>query len=148
MYMKVIISFIFIVLLFGCGQNDTSSRDQPEHNLDRLSSQSSQDTADEAKKQLLKNEEIEAVQAVNTSDTLLITIEIPHHERFSLQKKREQYQKELEKTFPHFTIELSTDKKIILELADLEEKIKQGELTEKQMEKEVKKVVELSKEQT
>lgn len=67
---------------------------------------------------------------------------------FHWKKKSKTYQKELERAFPDFTIELSTDKKIIIETAELEEKIVKNNLIEDEIKKQMEKIIHLSKEQT
>ncbi|WP_193063262.1 hypothetical protein [Oceanobacillus oncorhynchi] len=144
---KIALLLLFILFLVGCNhQNESSYSENP--NIKHLSTNSSQDPATQAKELLINKDDITAVHAVNTDDTLLVTIEVPYHERFSLQDKTEVYQKELEQTFPDFTIELSTDKKIILETAKLEEKMDNQTLTKEEIKKKMKEIIHLSKEQT
>ncbi|MFD1388103.1 hypothetical protein ACFQ4Z_14970 [Oceanobacillus oncorhynchi subsp. oncorhynchi] len=144
---KMALLLLFILFLAGCNhQNESSYSENP--NIKHLSTNSSQDPATQAKELLIDKDDITAVHAVNTEDTMLVTIEIPHHERFSLQDKTEAYQKELEQAFPDFTIELSTDKKIILETAKLEEKMDNQTLTKEEIKKKMKEIIHLSKEQT
>lgn len=143
---KITLLLLFIIFLAGCNHNESSYSDNP--NITHLSTSSNQEAAVQAKELFTDREDIEAVHAVNTKDTLLVTIEIPHHERFSLEEKSKTYQKELERAFPDFTIELSTDKKIIIETAELEEKIVKNNLVEDEIKKQMEKIIHLSKEQT
>ncbi|GGP14584.1 hypothetical protein [Oceanobacillus neutriphilus] len=143
---KITLLVLFIIFLTGCNHNESSYSDDP--NITHLSTSSNQEAAVQAKELLTDRDDIEAVHAVNTKDTLLVTIEIPHHERFSLKEKTKTYQKELKQTFPNFTIELSTDKKIIIEITELEEKITKNALTEDEIKKQMEKIIHLSKEQT
>lgn len=145
-FRKITLLLLFIIFLVGCNHNESSYSDNP--NITHLSTDSDQEIAVQAKELLTDKNDIETVHAVNTKDTLLVTIEIPHHERFSLRQKTKTYQKELEQVFPDFTVELSTDKKIILETADLEEKMTKNTLTEDEIKKQIEKIIHLSKEQT
>ncbi|MFD1066074.1 hypothetical protein [Oceanobacillus locisalsi] len=146
-YKKITLLLLFMMFLVGCHHtNESSNSENP--NIQHLSTNSSQDTAAQAKEFLMGQDDIKAVHAVNTKDTLLVTIEIPHHERFSLQDKKETYQKELKKIFPDFTVELSTDQKIVLETSKLEEKMKNQTITEEEIKKRIEKIIQLSKEQT
>lgn len=148
-YKKIILLLLFILLLVGCNhQNESSYSDSENPNIKHLSTNSTQDTAMQAKELLIKKDDITAVHAVNTDDTLLVTVEIPHHERFSLKDKSEAYKKELEQTFPDFTVELSTDKKIILETSKLEEKMTNQTLSKEEIKKQMEKIIQLSKKQT
>ncbi|WP_080874907.1 hypothetical protein [Oceanobacillus timonensis] len=146
-YKQIPLLLLFIIFLVGCHHtNESSNSENP--NIQHLSTNSSQDTATQAKEFLESKDDIQAVHAANTKDTLLVTIEIPHHERFALQDKRKAYQKKLQQMFPDFTVELSTDKKIVLETSKLEEKIQNQSLTEEEIKKKIEKIIQLSKEQT
>ncbi|MFD1415417.1 hypothetical protein [Oceanobacillus jeddahense] len=144
---RITLFLSFIIFLVGCHHNNESSHSE-NPNIKHLSTNSYHETATQAKELLMEKEDIKAVHAVNTDDTLLITIEVPHHERFSLEDKRKAYQKEIEQTFPNFTIELSTDKKIILETTKLEEKMTNQTISEEELKKKVEEIIHLSKEQT
>ncbi|GIO22379.1 hypothetical protein [Oceanobacillus sp. J11TS1] len=144
---KIIILLLSLTLfLVGCNHQESSYQDKP--NIERISTNSHQDAATKAKELLMDRDDIKAVHAVNTEDILLITVETPHHERFNLEDIRKKYQKELEKAFPNFSIELSTDKKIGLETTKLEEKIAENTITKDEIKKKMKKIIQLSKEQT
>ncbi|WP_152657369.1 hypothetical protein [Oceanobacillus sp. CFH 90083] len=145
-FKKMTLLLIFIAFLAGCNHDNESSSENP--NIEHLSTNSYQETAAQSKKLLMDKDDIKAVHAVNTKDTLLVTIDVPHHERFSLQDIKKAYQKELEQTFPNFTIELSTDKKIILETSKLEEKMTNQAITEEEIKKKIEEIIRLSKEQT
>lgn len=145
---KITLLILFIIFLAGCNHSESSYSDDPNIKHLSTSSNQEQEAAVQAKELLADRDDIKAVHAVNTKDMLLVTIEIPHHERFSLKEKSKTYQKELEQNFPNFTIELSTDKKIILETADLEEKITKNTLTDDEIKKQMEKIIHLSKEQT
>lgn len=143
---KIIILLSFTMFLVGCTHQESSYQEKP--NIEHLSTNSYQQASIQAKELLMNKDDLKAIHAVNTDDTLLVTIEVPHHERFSLVDISKQYQKELEKAFPDYTVELSTDKKIILETAELEEKAAENKLTKDEMKKKMEKIIHLSKEQT
>ncbi|RIU96540.1 hypothetical protein D1864_02575 [Oceanobacillus picturae] len=108
----------------------------------------SQQQANQAKAALSNYEEITAIKAVNTSKQLIIAVQVEQNQRFKLAKIRKQLSKEMKEMFPDLKVELTTDKKIAIELEKLEEKLKSGSMSKKSMEKRVKKIVDLSKEQT
>ncbi len=54
----------------------------------------------------------------------------------------------MEKTFPEHEAEVSTDKRIILDLQELEKKVDKGKLSKKQLKKEVKQLVKRMKDKT
>ncbi|WP_157087755.1 YhcN/YlaJ family sporulation lipoprotein [Oceanobacillus damuensis] len=108
----------------------------------------SQEPSNQAKDKLSNHDEISAVKAVNTDKNIVIAIEVDHHERFTLSQIEKKYKKEMEDKFKDKKVEFSTDKKIVLELEKLEQDIKDNTITKKELEKELKKIVKLSKEQT
>ncbi|PAV28803.1 hypothetical protein CIL05_14340 [Virgibacillus profundi] len=148
-----IVSFCLILLLFGCGTNSTlESSDEENRDIELTKISASNPTAqhpsNQAKEELKKYDEITTIKAVNTDKDLLIAVEVHHHDRFKLANIRKELTKELEKMFPEMKVELTTDKKIILELDQLENKIQAESFTKKKLEKEIKKLIKLSKEQT
>ncbi len=107
-----------------------------------------QQKANKAKKILSKHDEITSINAVNSDKNLVVAIEVHHNKRFQLTDIRKRYAKELKKKFPNIKTELSTDKKIILELESLEKEIKEKDISNKQIKKKLKHIINLMKEQT
>lgn len=149
--------FISILLLClvctGCGNgSDLSLNNKGDETtiIENVSNKkvSNQAPANKAKEILIKHEEVMNVKAANTKDELIIAVEIEHHERFNLAKLRKKYTKEMKEKFNELHVELSTDKKISLELEKLEEKIEENNLSNKKLKKEIKRIIKLSKEQT
>ncbi|MBR3120424.1 MULTISPECIES: hypothetical protein [Oceanobacillus] len=153
MYKKSFVLYVgFVILLTACG-NDLSM--EPADNnekidLTKISNETliSQQPSNKAKDLLRKHDEIITVKAVNTDETMLIAIEIEHMKRLELAKIQKQYQKEMKKQFKDLDVELSTDKKIIIELNKLEKQIINAEIQNKELKKKLKQIVKLSKEQT
>lgn len=150
------VKFIFLVmvlvlLLAACNNNSTTDPSQGDDGMDitKLSNESitSQKPSNQAKDILRKHEEITVIKAINTREKLLIAIEIEHHERFTLAQLRDEYTKEMKDKFKDMKIELSTDKKISIELEKLEQQINEGSLSNKQLEKKVDKLIKLAKDQ-
>ncbi|MDY7045349.1 hypothetical protein RVS70_14170 [Virgibacillus sp. M23] len=150
---NLMISFLLITLI-GCG-NDSALEpptNQPNGDIDltKISTNSSvsQHHANRAKEILSHYQEITTVKAVNTDKHMLIAIEIQHGKRFQLGKIREQLTKQMKKEFKDLKVELSTDKKIVMELEKLEKSIQSKSYSKKKLEKKLKKLIEFSKEQT
>ncbi len=141
-----------ILFLVGCATNSDS--DTAENSQDvkytKISSTSfmDQEEANKAKRFLTKFEEIKAIKAVNTSKTLVVAIKIHHNKRFQLAELQKKFTKKLKKAFPKFKTELSTDQKIFIELNRLEEKIESDNMSNKKLERGVRHLIKLSKEQT
>ncbi|MBY7143803.1 hypothetical protein KFZ56_12250 [Virgibacillus sp. NKC19-3] len=148
--MKSIVFISFALLLVGCGTN-SESQGNNDIELNQISTTSNaidQEPANQAKEYLSKYEEITSIKAVNTSKKLMIAIEIQHHERFGLANFREERKKEMKEKFPNMEVDISTDKKIILELERLEKALESKKVSKKELEKALDKIISLSKEQT
>lgn len=151
--------FLFIIvsllIITSCQQEPrTNQHNQENKSLDvdltKLSTQLpiDQTFANEAKDYLKNMEDLTAIQAVNTNDQMMITIEIEYLKRFQLEKTRKDIEKQMKDTFPDLEVFVSTDQKIILELEQIEQALQQNNLTEKQLEKKIKELMNLAKEQT
>ncbi|WP_249869952.1 hypothetical protein [Oceanobacillus saliphilus] len=148
-----IIYFCTTLLLVACGNvqpMDTGQNTDDFADITKISNEYliSQKPSNQAKEMLRKHEEITAVRAVNTEDSIVIAIEVEHHERFTLAETRKKYKKEMEDKFKDKKVEFSTDKKIVLELEKLEQDITNNTITKKELEKKVKQIIKLTKEQT
>ncbi|MFB4169526.1 YhcN/YlaJ family sporulation lipoprotein [Virgibacillus sp. JSM 102003] len=148
--------FLFIVgmilFLIGCSPNTDSSQSGPNNgvNFTNISTKGSldQSISNNAKQSLSQHKEITTINAVNTEKILVIAFEVHHNKRFQLAKLRKKMHKKLEKVFPDQKVELSTDKKIVIETNRLENKIRQGDISKKNLKKEVKHLIKLMNEQT
>jgi len=107
-----------------------------------------QETANSAKNILSQHDNITTVKAVSSKKNLVLAFEIDHLKRFNLEKIRKKVQKQMDEEFPDLDVIVSTDKKIILELDRLEEKIRSDSISKKELNNELEKVVKLDKEQT
>ncbi|API93718.1 hypothetical protein J32TS6_08220 [Virgibacillus pantothenticus] len=151
---KWLIIAIFSFVLVGCGANNTldpaDKQEKGQINLSKVSTKQpiNQAPANRAKDMLSEHSEITAIYAVNTDKQLLATIEIEHMQRFKLQKMKKQLTKKLQKAFPDLKVELSADKKIIMEMEKLEKNLEEKQYSKKELKKEVKRIIDFSKEQT
>ncbi len=149
----IIFYFCAALLLSACAEEQSMEPGQTNNDFadtTKISNESifSQEPSNQAKDKLSNHDEISAVKAVNTDKNIVIAIEVDHHERFTLSQIEKKYKKEMEDKFKDKKVEFSTDKKIVLELEKLEQDIKDNTITKKELEKELKKIVKLSKEQT
>ncbi|WP_077596357.1 MULTISPECIES: YhcN/YlaJ family sporulation lipoprotein [Oceanobacillus] len=151
MILRIAIMCLFI--LSACnqetGQNTQDLNNNPSiEQINTNSNITSQQPSNKAKKLLSQYEEVTEVHAVNTKHTLLVTVNIEHHERFTLAKKRKQYQKMLEQEFKGEHVEVSTDKKILIETRKIEKKIKENTITNHKINQEIDRIIHLAREQT
>ncbi|CDQ40297.1 MULTISPECIES: hypothetical protein [Virgibacillus] len=144
----------FLFTLIGCGTDsalDPPSKQRNEDiDLSEISTDQSisQEPSNRAKDILSHYDQITTIKAVNSDKEILIAIEIKHMERFKLAKIREQLTKEMKEEFDNLKVELSTDKKIVMELDKLEKNLKKQVYPKKDLQKKLNKLVEFSKEQT
>ncbi|WP_077325845.1 YhcN/YlaJ family sporulation lipoprotein [Virgibacillus siamensis] len=147
---RTIIVFGLIFFLIGCSATDNSTGQEDGVNLSYITSNHKIDQHDSnrAKKMLHNQDPITSIHAVNTEKKLLIAIEIKHHHRFALSKIEKNLQKKVTKAFPNKKVELSTDKKMVIELNRLEKDIDSGNISKKKLNKKINQLVTLMHEQT
>lgn len=157
---KQVILFILLLTLLGCTQNNgatnhhtNSTSDGENVEFTKYSQTSSddfinQDIANKAKQTLSKDEDIKAIKAVNTPDALIVGVKVHHNKRLQLDKLRKKFSKTIKKKFPKIKTTVSTDKKVWIELGELEQAINTNKISNKQLQKEVKHITKLTKKKT
>jgi len=154
--MFVFLSLILIVV--GCREspninptpNNQLNNNQLDVDLTKLSTNQSIDQtySNQAKDSLKTNQDLTSIKAVNTDKDLVITFEVDHLKRFQLEKIRKKIAKKMKKEFSNMKVIVSTDQKIILGLDQIEQEIQKNHITKKQLEKQIKYLVKLAKEET
>lgn len=147
--MIIFVSLFF--LLIGCGkQQFDNESDQNNPPLSRLSTNpnTNQSIAKEIERTLASDETFTAITAIISDKTILITPEVRQFKRFQLKSIRKQLKDKVKEGYPDFKVVISTDKKIIHELKLLKEKVQAGTLSEKEFNKQFKKIISLTKENT
>lgn len=139
-----------ILFLTSCSTVDNSATQEDGINLSYITSNHKidQHASNQAKEMLRKHDTITAINAVNTDKKIVIAVEVQHRHRFRLAKIRKELQKEMEKAFPDRKVELSTDKKAVIELNRLEKAIDSNEISKKKLKKEINHLIDLMHEQT
>lgn len=136
----------------GCTKKDPTVNPSTNDSLEltKLAAKgiTDQQPADLAKQYLSRFEEVSAVRAVNNDGRLVVGVEVHHHDRFSLEHLEKELEKNIKKSFSNMDITLSTDQKIIIELARLEEDMLAKDITKDDIGKRLTKIIELSKEET
>ncbi|TQS75737.1 hypothetical protein DX933_05540 [Ornithinibacillus gellani] len=144
----VLLVFLF-VLLTGCNQDGTTQGTKPKPTYQLVTQENvSQDPANQTKLLLQNKEDIKQVHAVNTTKEIVVAIDVPQMKRFQLKNIQKTTKAELKKAFPKAKIHLSADKKIILEVKKLENELQHQAMSSKHLQKQVKAIVQLMKEQT
>ncbi|MFD2208655.1 YhcN/YlaJ family sporulation lipoprotein [Virgibacillus halophilus] len=147
-----LILFIFSFLIVGC-QKDPDYHKTTEHNQGITNTSVKKAPVDQgisakAKNLLGEDERITSVQAINDDKHLVIAVSVPHLQRFKLEKTKKRLDKQMKKEFQNHHVTLSTDKKIQLELEQLQKEMDNQQLSQKTLSKKLKHIIKLSKEET
>ncbi|SHG90802.1 hypothetical protein [Virgibacillus chiguensis] len=151
---KFLTIVVLSLLIVGCNTANTletsKENEKDEVNITKISRNQSidQTPSNQAKDLLQQHSEINAIHAVNTDKQLLATVEVKHMQRFKLQNIKKKLTKKLQKNFPDLKVELSADKKIMMELGKLEKNLNKKQYSKKEVQKEVQRIIDFSKEQT
>ncbi|RKQ37318.1 hypothetical protein [Oceanobacillus halophilus] len=147
-----------LVLLSACGNgtasdnssNTNQNNKQQTVEINNISANKliDQEPSNKAKDILKKHDEVTGIKGANTSNKLIIAVQIKHNKRFQLSKIKKELSKELKENFKNFHVELTIDKKIYLELEKLEEKIQSNSIKPGKLGKEIDRITKLSKEKT
>ncbi|MCR2820971.1 sporulation protein [Lederbergia panacisoli] len=157
MVKKMIVTAIICVVCFmsGCSnephekKSDTSlvKKTQPapiEINYKKKESS----IAYQVKKEVKKMDEIYDVAIIEGDKNILVSYKVKHLQRFRMKKIEKELTKSLKKKFPKHKFIVSSDYKIFLEAIRLKEKIEYDNLSNKDAEKRLNKIIKLKKEMT
>lgn len=147
---RILFMLGMIFFLIGCTTDTNTSQQGDDVNFTNISTKKSidQSVSNMAKQSLKPYEELKSIKAVNVGGNLVIAIDVYQNNRFGLADIRKKLQKKAEKEFPSHNIELSTDKKLIIELDKLEKQIKQETISREKLQKKIKHLIKLNNEQT
>ncbi|MCD8502624.1 MAG: YhcN/YlaJ family sporulation lipoprotein [Bacillaceae bacterium] len=104
-----------------------------------------QNNSDEAKQIVLSMEEVIEVKGVSENKNIYLAAKVGQFDRFFLRSIRKDAHDKVKKRFPNANVHVSTDKKVFMELEELERKLSNNEIDEKEFKKELKKVEEFMK---
>lgn len=157
MYIKkkiFLLIFLLVLVVAGCTNNDrnetlTPTGDQPLE-LTKLSTNNklTQQPSNEAKDLLSQYEEVAGIYGVNDKSQLIVAIDVDHLERFDLEDIEKELKQKVKKKFKEIKVTLSTDKKLQVELEQLEHRIQTNKITEKELTKKINELKKLLKEET
>jgi len=149
---KYIINLILILIfVVGCNGNQSKQNSEEQQmNTQPLATNQKfdQNISDKVNKTLKEKQEVTDVISINSDKKLLVAVEIQHKERLRLKKIEKKLKKQLKEQYPEKEITLSLDKKIFLETKKLKQKVINDEVNRAKLEKELKKIIDLSKEKT
>lgn len=144
-YLLILTLSIFIIA--GC------TPEQPKYESSQISNISNSknknlQNANEAKQFLSDYDEVSRIHAVNHNKDLLIAIDINHEDRFQLDNLEKNLRNKLKERFKNLNITLSTDQKLLIEVEQLEHKLENEMISDKELTKKIKKLQKLTKEKT
>lgn len=151
---KTLFLLVVACLIAGCSTNDKNETLRPKGDqipeLTRLSTMKpiKQDKANEAKDLLSSYDNIKEIHAVNDDKQLIISIAIDHGDRFNLKKEEKKLEKIATKHFNDYIVTLSTDKKLEIELKQLETDIQANKVAKKELTNKINVLKKLLKEAT
>ena len=150
--LKILHFILLLLLLAGCGGQDSSTNPSNDHaDFIQLSTNEApieQQESNQAKALLGKQDGLTHVYAVNSDKKMIVAFEIEHLKRFQLKDYEKKITKQIKKEFPNMEVTISTDKKIVIEVDQLEQKMNSDSMSKKELDKELKKLIKLSKEKT
>lgn len=129
---------IIILMITGCNVGGQGEDVRPLFN--GVNKVIDQTTADVAKQLILSMEEVTEVKGVNVEDEIYIVAKVKQFDRFFLNRIRREAHDKVKKRFPDAGVHVSTDKKVFLELNELERKINNKKIAKKAIDKEVKRI--------
>lgn len=136
----VFIFFIGVFVLSGCTHTQ-----EFVHTKETIANQS---IITELEKEVKKIDDFYDTAIIETDDQVLIAYKIKHLKRFQMKKIEKDFNTRLEEAFPDKKIEISSDYKIFLETNRLISEMTNDKLTNQDVEKKLKKIIELKKEMT
>ncbi|MUV36305.1 hypothetical protein JNUCC1_00106 [Lentibacillus sp. JNUCC-1] len=149
-YMMIGFVFALVLSFAGCnpGDQNTETGEDVEYIPMRTNDGTDQHVSNDVKNILREYEEIKTVKAVNTPKTVIVAVEIKHSKRLKLEEHEKSYEEALQKAFPDMIIELSTDKKLVIEIDRLEHAIKEKSISRKKLEIKIQKLIKMMNKKT
>lgn len=128
------------LFIIACQQDETQSNREQNSNPHDQSTVISQHLADEVKKKVEELEKVDEVRVVSYRGNVYITLTVSGFQRFFLKQIREDAHRLAKETKNVKEVHVSTDKKINMELTKIEEQLKKGVITEKELDKKLLKI--------
>lgn len=134
------------------GQNITDERKDQPLKIATNNSTSQNKTltnsliAKQSKEMILNYKEINEVIAIHFDKQLFVGFNVKKFQEFNVVKIEKRVHKDLKKTFPQVDLIVSHDRKILIELEKLANN--EGNLSDRELKKRLRKIKELSKEKT
>ncbi|HET7626764.1 MAG TPA: YhcN/YlaJ family sporulation lipoprotein [Bacillales bacterium] len=156
--MKAHFTRIFIVLTTitvftgACGQqngNDGKSQARLQQMQENRHAEQpvDQSKSERVRKQIMDRDAVTEVHAVNSKTQLMVAIQLKTMQQFNAQQIVEQVKKSIAHRYPNMKVEVSSDKKVYMEVSELEANLQTHEVSQKQFDKKLKRIARFMKEQ-
>ncbi|WP_133580149.1 hypothetical protein [Aureibacillus halotolerans] len=134
-----------IVVLGACqGGNQAQDTDRLLHLSSEASTAVTQQVSHDIEEWLKKNPEIKAVEAVNGEKEMVLAYDVHHEKRFQMSEIESKLKKQLSEKKSSLEVTMSSDKKILSEVMELKKDMVKKNLTKKEINHRVKKIISLS----
>ncbi|MCE7791070.1 YhcN/YlaJ family sporulation lipoprotein [Salipaludibacillus sp. CUR1] len=135
-----ILSLLIILSTTACQTNEDRENLQGQSVIKHtIISQVDAETAEKAAERV---EKVDKAQAVSFEKDIFIYLDVEGFDRFFLKDIRSQTKKEVEDAVKGSKVQVSTDKKIEMEITELKERLNDRQISKKKLEEEIKKIEE------
>jgi Sporulation lipoprotein YhcN/YlaJ (Spore_YhcN_YlaJ) len=153
-YLYRLILFVGLLLLTACGPNQKVKDSQlalikTTNPTPVVTDQNKiPNHVEEIKKDVSSFPEIYDVAVVKGQKNTLVAYKVKHLQRFRMKKIEKNVNKMLEKKYPKENFTVSSDYKIFLEAVRLDERMKERKFSKKQAEKQLRRIIKMTKDMT
>jgi hypothetical protein len=153
-YLYRLILFVGLLLLAACGPNQKVKDSQlalikTTNPTPVVTDQNKiPNHVEEIKKDVSSFPEIYDVAVVKGQKNTLVAYKVKHLQRFRMKKIEKNVNNMLEKKYPKENFTVSSDYKIFLEAVRLDERIKERKFSKKQAEKQLRRIIKMTKDMT
>jgi hypothetical protein len=150
--LRLIIVMVFASVMVSCNQdknvNDSQLALMKTTNPNPIVTEKNigEDKVKKIEKEVSNFDELYDVAVVKGKRNTLVVYKVKHMHRFKMSKIEKDLTKRLKKNFPKENITVSSDYKIFLEAVRLVEKKNNGDLSDKQAEKRLNKIIKMTSE--
>ena len=148
---KIVKTYLLILIAIGLCTGCNGNHDQTSNkdlNNSQVSKPISQSVSNQVTENIILEDEISKVMAVNTDKDLLVAIKVKQFDRFRLKKIENKIKSDMEKQYPDYSILVSAAQKMYFELVKLDEKLQKNTMSMENLKKHTKKIKSLMKEQS
>ena len=138
--MKKTIIFLLIFLLINLVGCEPAGQKTFEGEATTNAKEISQELAKKAEKTAKEVDRVEEAIAVSNEKDVYVHLSVSGFDRLFLKDIRKETKEKLESSNPDGKVEVSTDKKIELELTEIKHELSSREITKKQLKEDLKKV--------